>query len=122
MAKYRRRRSVVVCLALVAAVAAKASCTASTSGSTGVLTMNDARSTYRHLKSCSPLRAHLHVHLLRGDTSRLDRAQQEWIGCLITSRNSTQEERQAALSDIKQRCDSKGFYRKELVKLMGSPV
>lgn len=40
----------------------------------------------------------------------------------ITSRNSTQEERQAALSDIKQRCDSKGFYRKALVKLMGSPV
>ena len=38
---------VVVCLALDAAVAAKASCTASTSGSTGVLTMNDARSAYR---------------------------------------------------------------------------
>jgi len=40
----------------------------------------------------------------------------------ITSRTSTEEERQATLSDIKHCCDPKGFYRKELVKLMGSPL
>ena len=38
---------VVVCLALDAAVAAKASCTVSTSGRPGVLTMDAARSAYR---------------------------------------------------------------------------
>jgi len=40
----------------------------------------------------------------------------------ITSKTSDEEERQAALSDIKRWCDPQGFYRSELVKLMGHPV
>lgn len=40
----------------------------------------------------------------------------------ITGKTSDEEERQAALSDIKHWCDPQGFYRKELVKLMGSPL
>ncbi len=40
----------------------------------------------------------------------------------ITSKTSDEEERQAALSEIKHWCDPEGFYRKELVKVMTSPV
>lgn len=40
----------------------------------------------------------------------------------ITSKTSDEEERQAALSEIKDWCDPEGFYRKELVKVMTSPV
>lgn len=126
MVRYGKRRSVVVCPALDAAVAAKASCTVSTSGRPGVLTMDAARSAYRHLHSCSPLRAHLHADLLWSErlwhNLPLDNAQHRWIECLITGKTSDEEERQAALSDIKHWCDPQGFYRKELFKLMGSPL
>jgi len=47
---------------------------------------------------------------------------EDQVDVQITSRTSTEEERQAALSDVKQRCDPKGFYHKELVKLMSSSV
>ncbi len=47
---------------------------------------------------------------------------EDQVDVQITSRTSTEEERQATLSDIKHCCDPKGFYRKELVKLMGSPL
>ena len=40
----------------------------------------------------------------------------------ITGKSSNQEKRQAALSNVKDWCDPQGFYRKELVKLMGSSV
>ncbi len=44
------------------------------------------------------------------------------VAMQITSKTSDEEERQAALSQIKHWCDPEGFYRKELVKLMTSPV
>ncbi len=44
------------------------------------------------------------------------------VAMQITSKSSDKEERQAPLNEIKHWCDPEGFYCKELVKLMSSPV